>query len=42
MAEIRALHYEMLACHARRDLSGYYRLNARIHAAINAAAATRC
>ncbi len=38
IAEIRALHYEMLACHARQDLSGYYRLNARIHAAINAAA----
>ncbi len=37
-AELRALHYEMLACHARRDLSGYYRLNAQIHAAINAAA----
>src|ERR1700760_4866049 len=32
-AEIRALHYEMRACHARRDLSGYYRLNARIHRA---------
>jgi DNA-binding GntR family transcriptional regulator len=29
----------MLACHARRDLSGYYRLNALIHADINAAAA---
>jgi DNA-binding GntR family transcriptional regulator len=39
LAEIRALHYEMLAAFARRDLSGYYRLNARIHAAINAAAA---
>lgn len=38
IAEIRALHYEMLACHARQDLSGYYRLNAQIHAAINAAA----
>ncbi len=37
-SEIRALHYEMLACHARRDLSGYYRLNARIHRAINDAA----
>ena len=37
--ELRAKHYEMLACHARRDLSGYYRLNAAIHAAINAAAA---
>jgi DNA-binding GntR family transcriptional regulator len=38
IAEIRALHFEMLACHARQDLSGYYRLNARIHAALNAAA----
>lgn len=37
-AEIRALHYEMLACYARRDLSGYYRLNASIHRAINDAA----
>ncbi|HET7729314.1 MAG TPA: GntR family transcriptional regulator [Usitatibacter sp.] len=37
-AEIRARHYEMLACHARGDLSGYYRLNAMIHAAINDAA----
>jgi DNA-binding GntR family transcriptional regulator len=37
-AEIKALHYEMLACFARRDLSGYYRLNALIHAAINSAA----
>jgi DNA-binding GntR family transcriptional regulator len=37
-AEIRAMHYEMLACHARRDLSGYYRLNAGIHRAINQAA----
>ncbi|MET0517856.1 MAG: GntR family transcriptional regulator [Burkholderiaceae bacterium] len=36
--ELRALHYEMMACHARRDLSGYYRLNARIHGAINEAA----
>lgn len=38
LAELRALHYEMLACFARRDLSGYYRLNARIHAGINDAA----
>ena len=38
LAELRALHYEMLACHARRDLSGYYRLNALIHTAINNAA----
>jgi DNA-binding GntR family transcriptional regulator len=29
---------EMLACFASRDLSGYYRLNAQIHAAINDAA----
>ena len=36
--EIRALHYEMLACHAMRDLPGYYRLNQRIHDAINKAA----
>lgn len=38
LAELRALHYEMLACHARHDLSGYYRLNALIHTAINNAA----
>lgn len=36
--EIRALHYEMLACHARHDLPNYYALNRRIHDAINAAA----
>ncbi len=39
LTEIRALHYEMMACFARRDLSGYYRINARIHSAINNAAA---
>jgi DNA-binding GntR family transcriptional regulator len=38
LTEVRALHYEMLAAHARRDLSAYYRLNAQIHAAITAAA----
>ncbi len=38
LSELRALHYEMLAAYARRDLSNYYRLNALIHAAINAAA----
>ncbi len=37
--ELRAKHFEMMACHARRDLSGYYRLNALIHAGISAAAA---
>lgn len=38
LAEIRALHFEMLAAYTRRDLSNYYRLNARIHECINAAA----
>jgi DNA-binding GntR family transcriptional regulator len=38
LAEIRALHYEMLAAYTRRDLSTYYRLNAQIHTLINAAA----
>lgn len=38
LAEIQAVHYEMLAAYTRRDLSGYYRLNAQIHRAINAAA----
>lgn len=38
LAEIRALHYEMLAAFTRRDLSTYYRLNAQIHTLINAAA----
>ncbi len=36
--ELRAKHYEMMACHARRDLSGYYRLNALIHSGIAQAA----
>ncbi len=38
VAEIRALHYEMLAAYTRRDLPTYYRLNAQIHTLINAAA----
>lgn len=37
--ELRAKHFEMMACHARGDLSGYYRLNALIHAGIGEAAA---
>jgi DNA-binding GntR family transcriptional regulator len=41
LAEIRALHYEMLAAFTRRDLPTYYRLNALIHSHINAAAANR-
>ncbi|WP_454688268.1 GntR family transcriptional regulator [Achromobacter aloeverae] len=36
--EIRMLHAEMTACHARRDLAPYFELNRRIHEAINAAA----
>ena len=38
LTEIRALHYDMMACFTRQDLPGYYSLNARIHGAINAAA----
>lgn len=38
LAEIQAMHFEMLAAYTRRDLSAYYGLNARIHRAINAAA----
>jgi DNA-binding GntR family transcriptional regulator len=39
LAEIKALHYEMLAAYTRRDLAKYYARNAQIHAKINAAAA---
>ena len=35
LAELKALHYEMLAAHTRRDLSTYYRINAQIHTLIN-------
>lgn len=38
IAQIKALTYQMLACHARRDLPAYYHLNRLIHDAINAAA----
>ena len=38
LAEIKAMHYEMLAAYTRRDLPGYYQLNAAIHSAINTAA----
>ena len=38
LAEIKAMHFEMMAAYTRRDLSNYYRLNALIHKAINAAA----
>ncbi len=39
LSELRASHYEMMACFERQDLSGYYRLNAQIHTLINDAAA---
>ncbi len=38
LAEIKAMHYEMLAAYTRQDLPNYYRLNASIHSAINRAA----
>lgn len=38
LAEIRALHFEMLAAYTRRDLPTYYSINALIHRHINAAA----
>ncbi|HWI83927.1 GntR family transcriptional regulator [Ramlibacter sp.] len=38
LAEVRAMHFEMLAAYTRGDLSAYYRINAQIHRAINAAA----
>lgn len=38
LSEIKAMHFEMMAAYTRRDLSNYYRLNALIHQAINAAA----
>jgi DNA-binding GntR family transcriptional regulator len=41
LAELRALTFEMLACHARNDLPAYYRLNRQIHDLINLAARNR-
>jgi DNA-binding GntR family transcriptional regulator len=38
LAEIKALHYAMLACRAQNDLSGYYSRNQAIHDKINEAA----
>jgi len=38
LAEIQAMHFEMLAAFTRRDLSAYYAINSRIHGAISAAA----
>lgn len=36
IAEIRALTFEMQACHARQNLSSYYHVNRAIHDRINA------
>ena len=38
VAEIKALHYAMLACKAQGDLPGYYSRNQEIHDRINLAA----
>jgi DNA-binding GntR family transcriptional regulator len=38
LAEIKALHYAMLACRAQEDLPSYYSLNRQIHDRINQAA----
>lgn len=41
IAEIRALHHEMLAAYERQDRPGYFHLNQAIHAAIVSAAHNR-
>jgi DNA-binding GntR family transcriptional regulator len=38
LAQIKALHYAMLACRAQNDLPGYYSRNQQIHDLINEAA----
>ncbi|SOZ18129.1 putative Transcriptional regulator, GntR family [Cupriavidus taiwanensis] len=38
LAQIKALHYAMLACRAQNDLPGYYSRNQEIHDRINEAA----
>lgn len=38
IAEVRALHFEMRAAHARRDLAAYFRHNQAIHLKLAAAA----
>lgn len=38
IAEIRSLHYAMVACRAQNDLAGYYSRNQAIHDRINEAA----
>lgn len=41
IAEIRALHHDMLAAYERRDRANYFRLNQKIHISIVAAANNR-
>ena len=41
LAEIRALHYEMLACFSRENRLEYFKLNQRIHLAIVAASGNK-
>ena len=41
LAEIRALHYEMLACFSRENRLEYFKLNQRIHFAIVAASGNK-
>jgi len=41
VAEVHALTREMQACHTRRDLPAYYRLNRMIHDRLNQAARNR-
>lgn len=38
VVRIKAMHYVMLACHAQKDLPGYYKQNSLIHDYINQAA----
>jgi len=38
LAALKELHRQMAACHRKRDLPGYYRLNRAIHERINEAA----
>lgn len=38
VVRIKAMHYVMLACHAQKDLPGYYKQNSLIHDHINQAA----
>lgn len=41
LAEVKALHFEMLAAYARQDRLGYFKVNQRIHRAIVMASGNR-